>query len=75
MLGARPVDVFAFESFGEDWGHRHHEAAEGRRGRRTRPATASCRTSAKARKDADIVFTWNGTTSGVKVPNGDWIAG
>ena len=73
MLGARPVDVFAFESFGEDWvtditkqlkvDATTHKAAYGQ-----------LPDMSKARKDADIVFTWNGTTSGVKVPNGDWIA-
>jgi phosphoserine aminotransferase len=73
MIGARPVDVFAFESFGEDW---------------VTDITKQLKADAvvhkadygllpdlkKARRDADIVFTWNGTTSGVKVPNGDWIA-
>jgi phosphoserine aminotransferase len=73
MLGARPVDVFAFESFGEDWvtditkqlkvDAAVHKAPYG-----------ELPDLSKARKDADIVFTWNGTTSGVKVPNGDWIA-
>jgi phosphoserine aminotransferase len=73
MLGARPVDVFAFESFGEDWvtditkqlkvDATVHKAGYGQLPDLT-----------KARKDADIVFTWNGTTSGVKVPNADWIA-
>jgi phosphoserine aminotransferase len=73
MLGARPVDVFAFESFGEDWvtdvtkqlkvDAVVHKAAYGKLPDMT-----------KARKDADVVFTWNGTTSGVKTPNADWIA-
>jgi phosphoserine aminotransferase len=73
MLGARPVDVFAFESFGEDWvtditkqlkvDALVHTAGYGQ-----------LPDMAKARKDADVVFTWNGTTSGVKVPNANWIA-
>jgi phosphoserine aminotransferase len=73
MLGARPIDVFAFESFGEDWvtditkqlklEAAAHKAPYGQLPDMT-----------KARKDADVVFTWNGTTSGVKVPNADWIA-
>jgi phosphoserine aminotransferase len=73
MLGARPVDVFAFESFGEDWvtditKQLKIDATTHKAGYGQLPDLS------KARKDADIVFTWNGTTSGVKVPNGDWIA-
>jgi len=73
MLGARPVDVFAFESFGEDWvtdivKQLKVEALVHKAGYGQLPDLA------KARREADIVFTWNGTTSGVKVPNGDWIA-
>jgi phosphoserine aminotransferase len=72
MLGARPVDVFAWESFGEEWvtdavkqlklDARVHAAAYG--------ALPDLR---QARKDADIIFTQNGTTSGVKTPDFDWI--
>ncbi len=72
MLGARPVDVFAWESFGEDWvtdavkqlklDAKIHTADYGR-----------LPDLAQARKDADIVFTQNGTTAGVKIPNFDWI--
>lgn len=73
MLGQRPVDIFAWESFGQDW---------------VTDATKqlkldNCETHGadygalpdftKARDDADIIFTWNGTTSGVRVPNADWI--
>ena len=73
MLGARPVDVFAFESFGEDWvtditKQLKVDAVTHKAGYGQLPDLS------KARKDADIVFTWNGTTSGVKVPNADWIA-
>jgi len=73
MLGARPVDVFAFESFGEDWvtditKQLKVDATTHKAGYGQLPDMS------KARKDADIVFTWNGTTSGVKVPNADWIA-
>jgi phosphoserine aminotransferase len=73
LLGPRPVDVFAWESFSRDWlvdviqelkvpGSVGHEAPFG-----VLPDMA------KARKDADIVFAWNGTSSGVRVPNADWI--
>jgi phosphoserine aminotransferase len=74
MLGARPVDVFAWESFGEEW---VTDAAE-------QLKLENCRIHvgrpygtlpdlSQARKDADIVFTQNGTTSGAKIPNFDWI--
>ena len=73
-LGARPVDVFAWESFGEEW---VTDAAE-------QLKLENCRIHvgrpygtlpdlSLARKDADIVFTQNGTTSGAKIPNFDWI--
>ena len=74
LLGARGVDVLAWESFGKGWvtdivkqlaldDVRTFEADYG-------ALPDLSQTSA----DRDIVFTWNGTTSGVRVPNGDWIA-
>jgi phosphoserine aminotransferase len=74
MLGARPVDVFAWESFGEEW---VTDAAE-------QLKLEDCRIHvgrpygtlpdlSLARKNADIVFTQNGTTSGAKIPDFDWI--
>ncbi len=73
MLGPRPVQLLAFESFGKDW---------------VTDVTKQLKLDAevldapygelpdltKVRSDADLVFTWNGTTSGVRVPNGDFIA-
>ncbi|HEY5762846.1 MAG TPA: phosphoserine transaminase [Rhodocyclaceae bacterium] len=73
MLGARGVDALAWESFGAGWitdivkqlklpNVTKHEAAYG-----------EIVDLAKVNFDNDVVFTWNGTTSGVRVPDGKWI--
>jgi phosphoserine aminotransferase len=74
MLGARPVDVFAWESFGEEW---VTDAVEQLKIEDClihvgRPYGALPDLSL-ARGTADIIFTQNGTTSGAKIPNFDWI--
>lgn len=73
MLGPRPVQLLAFESFGKDWVtdvvkqlKLPAEVLEAPYG--------ELPDLTKVRKDADLVFTWNGTTSGVRVPNADFIA-
>lgn len=72
LLGARPVEMLAWESFGEGW---------------VTDVVKQLKLDATVRKapygevvdlatvdfDKDVVFTWNGTTSGVRVPNGDSI--
>jgi phosphoserine aminotransferase len=74
LLGPRGVDVLAWEAFGKDWvvdvvkqlklgDVRVMEAAYGQL-----PDLANVDFS------RDVIFTWNGTTSGVRVPNADWIA-
>jgi len=75
LLGARPVDCLAWESFGEEW---VTDAVE-------QLALTDCRVHVArpygslpdfsvVRPDADIVFTQNGTTSGACIPNFDWIS-
>jgi phosphoserine aminotransferase len=75
MLGARPVDVFAWESFGEEW---VTDAAEQLNLKDCRIHVGrpygSLPDLSLARPNADIVFTQNGTTAGAKIPNFDWIA-
>ena len=73
MLGPRPVQLLAFESFGKDWVtdvlkqlKLDAEPLEAPYGRLP--------DLAQVRSDADLVFTWNGTTSGVRVPDADFIA-
>lgn len=72
MLGARPVDIFAWESFGEEW---VTDAKQLKLDAKVHTAPYGALPDLNAaRKDADIIFTQNGTTSGVRVPNFDWIA-
>lgn len=73
LLGARGVEILAWESFGEGWAS---------------DVTKQLKLDAVVKKadygklpdlasvdfGNDVVFTWNGTTSGVRVPDGDWIA-
>jgi phosphoserine aminotransferase len=73
MLGERPVDVFAWESFGEEWVTDAKALKIDAALHVARPYGA-LPDFAKARKEADIIFTQNGTTSGAKIPNFDWIA-
>lgn len=72
LLGERPVDVLAWESFGQEW---------------VTDVTKQLKLDARVLSapygalpdltsvdfTRDVIFTWNGTTSGVRVPNGDWI--
>ncbi|MBN4093090.1 MULTISPECIES: phosphoserine transaminase [Methylobacterium] len=74
MLGPKPVAVAAWEAFGKEWvtdalkqlkiAPRIHQTPYG-----ILPDLAAIDT-----KNSDVVFTWNGTAAGVKVPDGDWIA-
>ena len=73
MLGARPVDVLYWESFGEGW---LSDAKKQLRLPEVRDLGADygdLPDLGAVNFDNDVVFTWNGTTSGVRVPNADWI--
>jgi phosphoserine aminotransferase len=74
LLGPRPVDLFAWESFGREW---VTDCVQQLRPLQTRSFLADFGALPDLRAADfahDIVFTWNGTTSGVIVPDGDWIA-
>jgi len=74
MLGARPVDVMHWESFGSGW---HTDIVKQLKLEGVQSLKAEygkLPPLAEVNFDHDVVFTWNGTTSGVKVPSGDWIA-
>lgn len=74
LLGSRGVDVLHWESFGSGWKtdiEKHlklEDVREFKAGYGELPDLAEVDT-----KTRDVVFTWNGTTSGVCVPSGDWI--
>ena len=74
LLGPRPVQVVAFESFGKDWAT---DAVKQLKLAELEVLDADyglLPDLSKVRGDADVVFTWNGTTSGVRVPGADFIA-
>ena len=73
MLGARPVTLLAWESFGEGWVT--DVVKQLKLDATVVKAPYGELPDLKAVDPAsDVVFTWNGTTSGVKVPDGDWIS-
>jgi len=73
MLGARPVTATAWESFGEGW------VTDAVKQLKIDPTViradyGQLPDMALIDQSHDVLFTWNGTTSGVRVPNGDWIS-
>jgi phosphoserine aminotransferase len=73
LLGPRPVDVLAWESFGEDWVTDVVKQLK-LNARVIKSAYGELPDLSQARPENDIVFLWNGTTSGVRIPDGNWIA-
>ncbi|GAA4769296.1 phosphoserine transaminase [Stakelama sediminis] len=72
MLGARPVTTLAWESFGQGW------VTDAVKQLKIDPTVLTADYGAivdlaSVDQSHDVIFTWNGTTSGVRVPNGDWI--
>jgi phosphoserine aminotransferase len=73
VLGARPVDMLAWESFGEGWVTDVVKQLKLKDARVLKSDYGKLPNLADVNFDHDVVFTWNGTTSGVRVPNGNWI--
>ena len=74
LLGPRPVDVCAWESFGKGWVTDVVAQLKLEDVRTFEAGYGSLPELGEVDPSHDVVFTWNGTTSGVRVPNGDWIA-
>ncbi len=73
LLGARGVDLLAWESFGEGWVTDAVKQLKLKDARVLKSGYGDVVDLSTVNFDNDVVFTWNGTTSGVRVPNGDWI--
>src|SRR5271166_6557425 len=74
LLGALPVTMLAWESFGEGWVSDVANELKLKKLTVLKAAYGEIPDLGKVDPASDVVFTWNGTTSGVHVPNGDWIA-
>ena len=74
LLGPRGVDVLAWESFGRSWANDVINQLQLPDVRVLEAGYGHLPDLAQVDPSRDAVFTWNGTTSGVRVPNGDWIA-
>ena len=73
MLGQRGVDMLAWESFGSGWVSDVLKQLKLQNVTEHFADYGKLPDLSKVNFDNDVVFTWNGTTSGVRVPNGDWI--
>jgi len=74
LLGARPVTMLAWESFGEGWVTDVEKQLKLKDLTVIKAPYGELPDFDKIDFANDVVFTWNGTTSGVRVPNGDWIS-
>ncbi len=74
LLGARPVDVLAWESFGLGWVTDVVKQLKLADARVIKADYGKLADLGAVDFSHDVIFTWNGTTSGVRVPDGDWIA-
>ena len=74
LLGSRPVTMLAWESFGEGWVNDIAKELKLEAATVFKAPYGELPDLAKVDPASDVVFTWNGTTSGVRVPNCDWIA-
>jgi phosphoserine aminotransferase len=74
LLGARPVTVLAWESFGQGWVTDITKQLQLKDVSVVTAPYGELPDLSKIDSNRDVVFTWNGTTSGVRVPNGEWIA-
>ncbi len=74
LLGARGVDIFAWESFGSGWLSDIKNQLKLDNVNAYEAGYGQLPDLSKANFNNDIVFTWNGTTSGVRVPDGQWIS-
>lgn len=73
VLGERGVDVITFESFSKGWAYDIQKELKLEDVNVISAEYGALPDITKVNFNNDVVFTWNGTTSGVKVPNGDWI--
>ncbi|MCW8347089.1 phosphoserine transaminase [Vibrio sp. ZSDZ65] len=74
MLGQRAIDVFYWESFGAGWLNDIVKQLKLSDVNAYSAEYGQLPDLSQANPENDVLFTWNGTTSGVKVPNGDWIS-
>ena len=73
LLGPRPVTMLAWESFGEGWVSDVQKELKLKDVKVLKAPYGELPDLSKVDPNSDVVFTWNGTTSGVRVPNADWI--
>src|SRR6188472_672576 len=73
LLGPRPVTMLAWESFGEGWVSDVQKELKLKDVTVLKAPYGQLPDLSKADPASDVVFTWNGTTSGARVPNADWI--
>jgi phosphoserine aminotransferase len=74
LLGPRPATLLAWESFGEGWVTDVVKELKLKDVTTLKAGYGALPDLSKVDPASDVVFTWNGTTSGVRVPNADWIA-